>query len=43
MGVEKNPELGACLDRSYDPEKIERALIPGRVWGCGVRLEDVPE
>ena len=43
MGVEKNPELGACLERSSDPEKNERALIPGRVWSCGLRMEDVPE
>ncbi len=43
MGVEKNPEFGACLDRSYDPERIERALIPGRVWGCGLRVDGFQE
>ena len=43
MGVEKNPELAACLERSYDPHKIERALIAGRVWRCGVRVDDLPE
>jgi len=42
-GLDLNLELAACLDRSYDPEKIERALIPGRVWGCGLRVGDVPE
>ena len=42
-GLKRFPELAACLERSYDPHKNERALIPGRVWGCGVRLEDLPE
>ena len=43
MGVEKNPDLGACLDRIYDPGKNEGTLIAGRVWGCGLRVEDLPE
>jgi hypothetical protein len=42
-GVEKDTKLAACLDRAYDPALYERALIPGRVWGCGLRMEDVPE
>ena len=42
-GVEKNPQLGVCLEGVYDPALYERALIPGRVWGCGLRMEDVPE
>lgn len=42
-GVEKNPELGACLEEVYDPALYERALIPGRVWGCGLRMEDVQD
>ena len=42
-GVDKDSELAACLDRSHDPLKHERALIPGRVWGCGLRVEDLPE
>ena len=42
-GVDVDPDLAACLDRSHDPHKHERALIPGRVWGCGLRVEDVAE
>ena len=42
-GIEKNPELGACLDRAYSPYLYERALIAGRVWDCGLRVEDLPE
>ena len=40
---ERMYELAACLDRSHDPLKHERAVIPGRVWGCGLRVEDLPE
>jgi len=43
FGLEENRELGACLDRAYDPALYERALIPGRVWGCGLRLENFLE
>lgn len=43
FGVEKDPELAACLDRSYNLYKDKRALIPGWVWGCGLRVEDLPE
>lgn len=43
MGVEKNPDLGACLDRIYDPGRNEGTLIAGRVWGCGLRLEGMQE
>ena len=43
FGVEKDSELAACLDRAYNPHKHERVLIPGWVWGCGLRVEDVPE
>ena len=43
MGVEKNPDLGACLDRIYDPGKNEVTLIAGRAWGCGLRVADPPE
>lgn len=43
FGVEKNPEFDACLNRSYDPHKNERALIPGRLWSCGLRVKDLPE
>jgi hypothetical protein len=42
-GIEQDPELADCLDRAYDPALYERALIPGRVWGCGVRLKDLQE
>lgn len=50
VGVEKNPEFGACLNRvykvhhrPYDFFSYNRALIAGRVWGCGLRVEDLPE
>ena len=39
----RDPEIGACLKRSFDPYKREWSLVAGRVWGCGVRLEDFPE
>ena len=42
-GVEKKPVLGACLEEVYDPALYERALIPGRVWACGVRMENFEE
>ena len=47
-GAEKDPELGACLKRlhdldNYEPHLIIRALLAGRVWACGVRLEDFTE
>ncbi len=47
-GVDKDPELGACLIRLHDlnnyvPRTYESGPIAGRVWGCGVRLEDFPE
>jgi hypothetical protein len=41
--VDIDPELAACLDRAYNPLKHQRALIPGWVWGCGIRVEDLPE
>ncbi len=40
-GIEKDPELGACLDRAYYLNKDKRALIPGRVWACGLRMENL--
>ncbi len=40
-GVEKNPERGACLKKVYELHGHERALIPGRVWACGLRIESV--
>lgn len=43
LGVEKNPERGACLKKVYERHRSERALIPGRVWACGLRMESVPE
>jgi hypothetical protein len=43
LGLEKDPELGACLEGVYNSALYERALIPGRVWGCGVRMKDFPE
>ena len=47
-GVDKDPELGACLIRlhdlnNYERRSFERGPISGRVWGCGLRLENVPE
>jgi len=41
--VDKDPKLGACLDRAYEGYQSVRALLAGRVWACGVRLEDFPE
>ena len=43
VGVEKNPELGACLGRAQDREKDESVLLAGRAWGCGLRVEDLQE
>lgn len=43
LGLKKNPELGACLKRVYELHRDERALIPGRVWACGLRMADVEE
>ena len=50
LGVEKNPDLGTCLeriyeayDRPYDSDLFSRGLIAGRVWGCGVRMEELQE
>ncbi len=48
VGVDKNPERGACLIRLHDmnnfvPRTFEDGPIAGQVWGCGVRLEDFPE
>lgn len=43
LGLEKNTELGACLDRAYDPQIHEPAAIPGRVWACGLRVSDLTE
>ncbi len=42
-GVERDPELGACLDRIYYLNLDKRKPIPGPVWGCGLRVEDLPE
>ncbi len=41
LGIEKNPERGACLKKVYDRHRSERALIPGNVWACGLRIESV--
>lgn len=43
LGLEKNPELSACLEKIYERHRYERALIPGRVWACGLRMEDFAE
>lgn len=43
FGVERNPELAACLHRAYEANKYNYAPIPGRVWGCGLRMEDYEE
>lgn len=43
LGVEKNPKFAACLKRAYYANIHENVPIAGRVWGCGVRLEDFPE
>ncbi len=41
LGLEKDHELGACLKKVYERHRHERALIPGRVWACGLRMESV--
>ena len=41
--VDKDPELAACLEEVHEASKYEHAPISGPVWGCGVRLEEVPE
>ena len=41
VGVEKDPERGACLKKIYERHRYERSLIPGRVWACGLRIESV--
>ncbi len=41
--VDKDPELAACLGRAYEAHQSVRALLAGRVWGCGLRVEDLPE
>lgn len=41
LGFEMNPELGACLQRLEDPNSY--IISSGRVWGCGLRMEDVQE
>lgn len=41
--VDIDPELGACLNQAYEGYRSVRALLAGRVWACGVRLEDFPE
>lgn len=42
-GLEKDPKRGACLKKAYDPHRDDRALIPGRVWACGLRMEEVAD
>ena len=42
-GVEKDPERGACLKKVYERHRSERGLIPGKVWTCGLRIEDVQD
>jgi hypothetical protein len=42
-GMESDPELGTCLDRAYYLYKDKRELIPGPVWGCGLRMKDVQD
>ena len=39
FGIEKDPELAACLKKVYERHRSERALIPGNVWACGLRIE----
>ena len=41
LGVEKDPELGACLKEVYERYRHERSLIPGRIWACGLRIERI--
>ena len=41
LGFEMNPELGACLQQLEDPGSY--IISSGRVWGCGLRVDDLPE
>ncbi len=41
LGFEMNPKLGACLQQLEDPDSY--ILSSGRVWGCGLRMEDVQD
>ena len=43
FGVERNPELAACLHRAYEGNIYDYVPIPGRVWACGLRVENVTE
>ena len=40
-GADKNPELGVCLDRAFEAYQSVHALLAGRVWACGLRMEDL--
>ncbi len=42
-GIEKDLELAACLDRVYYQNLDKSEPIPGPAWGCGLRVEDLPE
>lgn len=38
LGVERDPELGACLRQLNDPDSY--IINSGRVWGCGLRMRN---
>ena len=41
LGFGMSPELGACLQQLEDPNSY--IISSGRVWGCGLRMEDVQD
>ena len=41
--VDKDPKLSDCLEEAYEADRSVRAVLAGRVWRCGVRVEDVLE
>lgn len=43
FGIERNPELAACLHRAFEANVYNYFEVSGWVWGCGLRMEDFPE
>ena len=43
FGLEKDPVRGACLRKVYELYRDERALVPGRVWACGLRVDSLQQ
>ena len=43
FGIERNPDLAACLHRAFEANVYNYFEVSGWVWGCGLRMEDFPE